>query len=192
MTSPTALVAPQPSLDERKQVARALARQTLLVCDPQSGRIAGERILATGRIRTGDVVAGFWPLGHEIDMRPLLVLLRAAGYVVALPRTPPRGLPLAFRRWAAGDGLQQERFGTMTTTGPEVDPDLLLVPMLGFNRAGHRLGYGGGYYDRTIAARAGIRTIGCAYSAQECLDLPTGPTDQPLHCIATERELIVV
>ena len=71
-------------------------------------------------------------------------------------------------------------------------PDLLLVPLLAFDRRGHRLGYGGGYYDRTIAAHPGIRTIGCAYAAQEVQEVPAGPTDMRLDAIATERELILV
>ena len=161
-------------------------------CDPALGRLAGEQVIRSGLIAPGMVVAGFWPLGHEIDMTPLLHALRAAGHTVALPRTPPRGNPLAFHRWAASDGLARERFGTMTSTGPSVTPDLLLVPLLAFDRRGHRLGYGGGYYDRTLAAWPGIATIGCAHAAQEVAELPTGPHDMRLRAIATEREVIVV
>ncbi len=164
----------------------------LLGCDPVLGRQASERIVAARLIQPGMVVAGFWPLGREIDMTPLLRDLRERGHVVALPRTPPRGAPLAFHRWDSDEALAQERFGTRTATGAAVLPDLLLVPMLAFDRRLHRLGYGGGYYDRTLAARPGIRTVGCAYAAQEVAELPVGATDQPLEAIATEREMITV
>ncbi len=141
-------------------------------------------------ILPGMLVAGFWPLRREVDMSPLLRSLRDAGHVVALPRTPPKGQALSFRRWSCLDTLERERFGTMTSSGPVVCPDLLLVPMLAFDRRGHRLGYGGGYYDRTIAARPELPTIGCAYAGQEMADLPAGPTDMVLSVIATERALI--
>ena len=88
--------------------------------------------------------------------------------------------------------LRRERFGTMTSKGPEVIPDLLLVPLLAFDRRGHRLGYGGGFYDRTIAALPGVRTIGCAYAALEVREVPAGPTDVALDAIATEDEFIAV
>ncbi len=179
-------------LDQRKRAARTTARNALSACDPALGHVVGERILAARLIHPGMVVAGFWPMGREIDMVPLLRLLRDRGHVVALPRTPPLGTPLAFSRWGVDDALGRERFGTMTSTGPSVTPDLLLVPMLAFDRSGHRLGYGGGYYDRTIATRPGIRTVGCAYAAQELPELPAGPTDMRLQAIATERELITV
>jgi 5-formyltetrahydrofolate cyclo-ligase len=69
---------------------------------------------------------------------------------------------------------------------------MLLVPLLAFDRRGHRLGYGGGFYDRTIAARPQVWTIGCAYAALEVPEVPTAPTDMPLHAIATEVEFITL
>ena len=152
--------------------------------------MVGASIIAAGLIEPGMVVAGFWPLDQEVDMVPLLRQLREGGHVVALPRTPPRGQPLGFRRWRVDDGLERERWGTTTSTGPAMIPNLLLVPMLAFDRRGHRLGYGGGYYDRTLADQPRLRTIGCAYAAQEVFALPVGPMDVPLHTIVTEREVI--
>jgi 5-formyltetrahydrofolate cyclo-ligase len=148
-----------------------------------------QHVLAAGLIPRGAVVAGFWPLPGEIDVRPLLDAL-AADHVLALPRTPPRGQALRFHSWHPGDRLRAERFGTMTADGAEVMPTVLLVPLLAFDRQGHRLGYGGGYYDRTLAGLPDALTIGCAFAAQEVAAVPTGPTDIPLHCIATERGLI--
>ena len=84
-----------------------------------------------------------------------------------------------------------ERFGTTTSDGPVVMPDLLLVPMLAFDRRGYRLGYGGGYYDRTIAARPHVAAIGCAYAAQEVAEIPVDATDMRLVAVATQLGLIV-
>ncbi len=133
---------------------------------------------------------------HELDVLLRLRRMWDSGSgpecTIALPRTPARGQPLGFHRWASGDSLIRERFGTMTSDGPAVEPDILLVPLLAFDRRGHRLGYGGGYYDRTIAARPGAWTIGCACAALELDEVPVGPRDMALHCIATEAEFITI
>ncbi len=179
-------------LDSRKRQARKLAKAVMAGCDPALGGAVARRIIEAGLIPANASIAGFIPLGREIDMVPLLHTLRKAGHGVALPRTPARGFPLSFHRWSVRDVLQREAFGTMTSDGPEMDPDLLLIPMLAFDRRGYRLGYGGGYYDRTLAARPGIRTIGCAYAALEVAELPVEPTDRRVEVIVTEREIITV
>ena len=188
MTIPTALAAPR-SLDLLKRDARNAARAVRAGCDPALGRALGRHVLDAGVIPDSAIIAGFWPLEGEIDIRPLLEAL-APGYDLALPRTLPRGQALRFHRWHPGDALRIGRFGTVTADGPEVTPTVLLVPLLAFDRCGRRLGYGGGYYDRTLAALPGAFTIGCAFAAQEVAAVPTGSTDIPLHCIATERGLI--
>jgi 5-formyltetrahydrofolate cyclo-ligase len=184
--------APLLPLDQRKRTARAAARAVLERCDPAAGRAVGAQIMANLPLPAPAVVAGFYPIGRELDLTPLLHQLRQAGYRVALPYTPPLGAPLNFHRWHEEDDLVPERFGTMRSNGPEVDPAILLVPLLAFDRRGHRLGYGGGYYDRTIAARPGVCTIGCAYAALELAEVPAGATDQVLDAIATEREFITI
>jgi 5-formyltetrahydrofolate cyclo-ligase len=83
-----------------------------------------------------------------------------------------------------------ERFGTAYPDGPIAEPDMLLVPLLAFDRAGHRLGYGGGYYDRTLATLPTHPAIGIAYAAQEIPHIPPGPHDHPLPTIITESEII--
>ena len=178
------------SLDDRKRATRVRALAIMAGCDPACGRAVGDRVRP--HVPAGAVVAGFHPLGRELDVTPLLLALRRSGHTVALPRTPARGLPLAFHRWAEADGLLAERFGTLTSDGPAVTPDLLLVPLLAFDREGRRLGYGGGYYDRTIAALPGVRTIGCAYAALELAEVPAGPHDVPLQAIATETEFLTI
>jgi 5-formyltetrahydrofolate cyclo-ligase len=134
------------------------------------------------------IVAGFWPMGQEIDIRPLLRRLERAGHVLALPVTPVRGLPLTFRRWHWGQALQPGRFGTShpPEEAPVVVPDFVLVPLLAFDRRGGRLGYGGGYYDRTLAGLPVARAVGVAFAAQEVPAVPCGPHDRMLPGIATE------
>jgi 5-formyltetrahydrofolate cyclo-ligase len=138
----------------------------------------------------GAVVSGFWPLDGEIDIRPLLLALHARGHPIVLPVTPKRGLPLSFRLWRPGDALVVERFGTMRPTGEERAPDFLLVPLLAFDRHGGRLGYGAGYYDRTLPLLSPRFTLGCAFAAQEVPEVPMGPRDVRLDAVATEREVI--
>ena len=128
-------------------------------------------------------------MGSEIDIRPLLHEL-ANRIIVALPVTPARGHALSFRRWSPGDPLVPGRFGTVESLGDVVVPGVLLVPLLAWDQRGNRLGYGAGYYDRTIAALAPIRTIGCAFAAQEVDIVPTDPHDARLDAIATERGVV--
>ena len=129
-------------------------------------------------------------MGTEIDIRPLLETLHARGHEVLLPETPSRGNPLIFRRWVPSMPMVAERFGTMRPTGDIMPPDWLLVPLLAFDRAGRRLGYGGGYYDRTLAGLPDAVAIGCGWAAQEVVEVPAGPLDVKLHAIATEREVV--
>ena len=128
-------------------------------------------------------------MGSEIDIRPLLHALAGQGPVL-LPETPARGNPLIFRRWHPGDILRPERFGTAAPTGEIMTPGILLVPLLAFDATGARLGYGGGYYDRTLAGLPGCRTIGCAFAAQQVAQVPTEPHDCRLDAIATERDVL--
>jgi 5-formyltetrahydrofolate cyclo-ligase len=205
MSTPTAMVAPHsplspsaPACDvllrELKAEARRHALERRAACDPALGARLAERVLAEAPPPPGALVAGFWPMGREIDIRPLLRALAARGHDLALPATPRRGLPLVFRRWRWGDPLVAGPIGTRQPA-PEAEavlPDWLLVPLLAFDRAGRRLGYGGGYYDRTLAALAphGARALGCAFAAQEVAEVPAGPEDVALPAIATEAGVL--
>ncbi len=174
------------------RVARIAARAG------QDPRVSGEaltaHVLRDCAPPPGAVVSGFWPLEGEIDIRPLLIALHARGHAVVLPVTPKRGLPLSFRLWRPGDAMVAERFGTMRPaeppTGEAPSPTFLLVPLLAFDRRGGRLGYGAGYYDRTLSLLSPRFALGCAFAAQEVPEVPMGPHDVRLDAVATERELI--
>jgi 5-formyltetrahydrofolate cyclo-ligase len=180
---------PRAPLNDAKRAARRAARAARAALDPAG---AGERLAAQALklIPDGVTVAGFWPIGSEIDTRPLLAAL-AARQPVLLPLTPPPGGVLRFAAWAPGAALVPGRGGTLEpAAGAEAEPGFLLVPLLAFDRAGRRLGYGGGYYDRTLAARPGVGLLGIAYAGQEVPEVPAGPWDFRLPRIATDQGVI--
>jgi 5-formyltetrahydrofolate cyclo-ligase len=142
------------------------------------------------------VVSGYWPAGPELDDRPLLERLAARGHRVVLPVVIERNAPLIFRVWRPGDPVVKGNGASVpAANAPVLEPDLLLVPVVGFDRHGTRLGQGAGYYDRTLLklrADRAITAIGVGYAVQELSDIPTGPYDQPLDAILTEAGLIEV
>ena len=179
------------TLDDAKRAARLRALTVRQHHDPAvCGAALADHVLRVCPPPPGAIVAGFLPVGEEIDLRPLLLELHARGHVLVLPVTPPRGHPLGFRTWTPGDPLVTERFGTTRPTGPERVPDFLLVPLLAFDVHGRRLGYGAGYYDRTLAALPQRFALGCAYAAQQIEAVPAGPHDVALDAVATERGVI--
>lgn len=178
-------------MSDSKQQQRAAAIAARAGQDPALGVHLAERLLASWRFRPGSVIAGFWPLVGEIDIRPLLLALAGRGHPIVLPVTPARGNPLSFQRWRPGDVLIRERFGTVRPTGEPMVPDLLLVPLLAFDGRGRRLGYGGGFYDRTLAGLPGRVAIGCAFAAQRVDCVTADVHDIPLQAVATERGLML-
>lgn len=140
------------------------------------------------------VVAGYWPLGGEIDPRPLMGHLAEAGSVIALPRMISRAAPPVFLRWQADDKLEADAFGVLAPVPsvPEVKPGLVFVPLLAFDRLGGRLGQGGGHYDRVLQRLRpfGVLAVGLAYAGQEMPAIPMEPHDQRLDWVITEREAI--
>ncbi|HTQ71012.1 MAG TPA: 5-formyltetrahydrofolate cyclo-ligase, partial [Acidocella sp.] len=153
---------------------------------PELGHKLAEHVLASGIIPKYAIIGGFMPMRGEIDILKLLQALHARGHRLALPETPPPGHALLFRAWTPGAKMLPGRYNTQHPDAPALTPDFLLIPLLAFDSRGHRLGYGGGYYDRTLAALPHAFRLGCAYAAQAVEDLPTEPTDLPLHAIATE------
>lgn len=144
----------------------------------------------------GKTVAAYWPIGEEIDIRPVLSGLAARDAVAALPVTGGKTGPLSFRQWRPGDDLISVSFGVYEPEPgvPAADPDLVIVPLLGFDAAGNRIGYGGGYYDRTLASlrrHRDVRAVGVAYDEQECEKIPTDAGDVPLDMVLTDRRTIV-
>jgi len=142
------------------------------------------------------VVAGYWSAGSELDVRPLLARLHARGHRLVLPVVIERDAPLVFRIWRPGDPVVKRHGADGPADGaPLLAPDLLLVPLLGFDRSGARLGQGAGYYDRTLPvlrAAKPIRAIGIGYAVQELPSIPTGPYDQKLDAVLTEAGLIEI
>jgi 5-formyltetrahydrofolate cyclo-ligase len=180
---PVELIEAKRQVRERMLLARA-------DWDPARGAALTAHVLREVPPPVGAVVSGFWPMGHEIDIRPLLVALHERGHPIVLPETPKRGNPLIFRLWRPGDEMVLERFGTSRPKGEVRAPDFLLVPLLAFDRRGYRVGYGAGYYDRTLAALPGRHRLGVAYAAQELDEVPAGPYDERLDAVATERGVI--
>ncbi|GAC1555186.1 MAG: 5-formyltetrahydrofolate cyclo-ligase [Beijerinckiaceae bacterium] len=175
---------------------RALERRAAIPDDMRqifAARAAPEG-LALAKARGSRVAAAYWPIRGEADPRPLLAALTAAGLATALPVVVGRGRPLVFRLWRPGDPLIESPLGPSEPTASvaAAEPDLLFVPLAAFDRAGHRIGYGAGHYDATLAALAGKRplTVGLAFSVQEIDAVPFEPHDHPLAFVLTERETI--
>ncbi len=143
----------------------------------------------------GKIIAGYWPLGDEIDPRPTLIALGEAGAQMALPAVAGQGTVLIFRGWRNGDALESGPFGTAhpPPRAPLVEPDTLLLPLVAFDCRGNRLGYGAGYYDRTVATlrrRRKMLVVGIAYDEQEVAEVPAAAHDQRLDGVITDRRTL--
>jgi 5-formyltetrahydrofolate cyclo-ligase len=145
-------------------------------------------------VPAGAPISGFWPMGDEIDVKPLLAQLHASGHPIGLPVVLKKGEPLIFRQWHPGSSLVNGGFGTEVPppSAPELEPQVLVVPLLAFDAEGYRLGYGGGFYDRTLdklrtGSAADPLAVGVAFSAQHVSRVPRDDFDQPLDWIVTEK-----
>ncbi len=138
----------------------------------------------------GRCIAAYWPMQGEPDLRPLFADWIAAGATLALPVVVGRGQPLRFARHAPGGPLRGGAHGTVEPAGDDwLAPDTVILPCLGFSKDGWRLGYGGGYYDRTLAGLAAT-AIGIAYDAGELPGLRPESHDIALDCIVTQERLV--
>ena len=145
---------------------------------------------------SGSTVAAYWPLKDEIDVRPILYNLVLQGVATALPVINNSTTPQSFRRWFPGDELVNAAFGVQEPNPRRTHavPDLIIVPLLGFDAHGNRIGYGGGYYDRTLQslrACGNVDAVGVGYEEQECAKIPTHPLDEPLDLILTDKRVLI-
>ncbi len=177
--------------------AQSLARRKLIT--PGEVQAFARRIaeIGSGLVAAHDAqtVSGFWPIKEEPSTLLLLEALPARGIATALPVMCGRDQPLTFRAWRPGEPLVEAKMKIMEppASAPEVLPDVLFVPLVAFDRQGGRLGYGAGYYDRSLAklrALKPVTAIGVAFEVQEQLYLPQEPHDEPLDYVLTEHSVI--
>ncbi|MFA5041588.1 MAG: 5-formyltetrahydrofolate cyclo-ligase [Bdellovibrionales bacterium] len=177
---------------EQKKLLRAKVRS-----EAHAGGVEGasrklaDTFLRNIRLDDGAVVASYSAIRNEIDMTELNDALREKGHKIALPVIVGKGKPLIFRAYEKGDTLLANPLGIFepASFALSANPDVLLIPLLAFDRMRNRLGYGGGYYDRTIKklrAQKPLLTLGIAYACQEVAQVPVGPNDVPLDRIITE------
>lgn len=149
------------------------------------------------QIPAGKAVSAYWPMKSEMDVRPLMRFLYEAGYTVCLPVTTKKDEPMLFRRWTPDEQLVVGMYGVEQPDEKcaPVVPDVLFLPLLAFDRRGGRLGYGGGFYDRTLKLlrKKGRHLIaGVGFAMQEVDSVPLEDTDETLDVILTEKEVIRV
>lgn len=197
----TILTFSDPDLEARKAALRRRLKARRAEARAANGAaiaaLAAERFLAAIPVRAGQAIAGYWPMDDELDPRPLLLALQRQGLRILLPAVQKGARLLQFRHC---DDLATPPPGgaygipAPDETAPVLHPDLLLVPLVGFDTAGHRLGMGGGYYDATLAAlrEKGEKTVavGYAFAVQQVSDLPHGDHDAILDWAVTERGAI--
>lgn len=179
-----------PMVNPPKSIARKAARRQRMQCQDTSAGVELIRHFPAVQFR-GASIGGYWPLSGEINICPLMQALQNGGHFIGLPRILGPELPLEFRLWTQGGELYPGPFKTLqpASTQPVIIPELVLVPLLAFTADGARLGYGGGYYDRTIEClrrNHNVFACGVAYAGQETANLPTEAHDVSLDAILTQ------
>lgn len=185
----------EPDIADVKDRLRQAVRERRRLVTPDEAAKAG-RDLAQGfalhcAIPAKSKVSGYWPSRYEIDPRPLMAMLSGQGHRICLPVVVERDQPLVFRAYRAREPLVKGN-GAMVPdpAAPELEPDVLLVPLVAFDRRGGRLGQGAGYYDRTLEKlrqRRAVQAIGIAYALQEVDAVPLADYDQSLDGVLTEQ-----
>ncbi|MHA1597989.1 MAG: 5-formyltetrahydrofolate cyclo-ligase [Alphaproteobacteria bacterium] len=183
------------SPDDEKARLRTEARALRRAAFEAAGATAASAIAKHGMDFLGSVegrvVAGYMAHGSEVDLGPLLAALADAGATLALPVVRAANVALTFRAWLPGDPLIEGAYGigAPDDTALEVTPDIVLVPLLAFDADGHRLGQGGGFYDRTLEnlrRHGDVTAIGVAFAAQRVSTIPRIEHDQRLDGVITE------
>ena len=182
------------SLIDRKAALRrdaAARRDTLAPHERERAALTVAAAAFPVAVAPGTAVSGFFPIRSEISPLPLMRRLAIGGARLALPVIAGRGQPLTMRAWAFGAPVATGVWGIREPypDAEEVFPDIVIVPLLAFDRHGGRLGYGGGFYDRTLRrlrAMKSVTAIGLAFAAQQIAEVPTGPGDERLDVVLTE------
>lgn len=172
-----------------KHQLRAAMRATRKRLGEMDAGAAARAAEQAGSLPPGRIVAVYRAIGSELDADALALALSRSGRELCLPVVIERDAPMLFRRWTPGEPLELDDAGVPAPfpLAEVVDPDLIVTPLLAFDARGGRLGQGGGYYDRTFAARPEALRVGFAYAGQESKDLPLEPHDIRLHGVLTER-----
>ena len=163
---------------------------------PDAARIAGWRLVDVLQPSAGEMVAGYRAFRSELDPLPAMMELHTRGAKLCLPAVVAKSAPLAFRTWEPEQPVKPGAFGVeIPADGEDCTPTLAIVPLLAWDRGGGRLGYGGGFYDRTLHALRGTgtlrRAIGFAYAAQEVPEVPRDATDALLDGLVSELETLI-
>jgi 5-formyltetrahydrofolate cyclo-ligase len=175
--------------------SRAHALRAALAQDEreEASRAAAEHFFSGVVLDPGAVVAAYWPIRDEVDCQPILIRLMDSLQPVCLPVVLGDSEPLQLRLWEQGTPLYPAGYGTLAPDeqSPLVEPDVILMPLLAIDRRGTRLGYGGGYYDRTLAQMGKqARLVGLAFAAQEIDEIPREVHDIPLDAVVTENGVV--
>ncbi len=177
---------------EARKAAYARRKDAFRSGDAAAG---AARLLAALAPYRGRDISGYMPMRSEIDPLPAMADLALDGRI-GVPVIPGKAVPLVFHLWTPQGEMRDGPFGArVPVNGVEMEPEVLIVPLLSFDRRGFRLGYGGGYYDRTLEALRARRptvAVGFAWAAQEVEAVPVEPTDQRLDAVVTEAEIIEI
>lgn len=189
---------PMKAVQHTKQQLRAAALAARDALSDEARSAAAQAIAVRGlpfALEPGQVVSGYAPIRNELDPVPLMRVLAAKGARLALPVILARGHSLSFRAWSPGDRLTLGSLGIPepSPVAAELVPDVMLVPLAAFDRTGHRIGYGGGYYDYTFShlrKTHHLIGVGLGFAVQETEAVPALAHDAALDYVLTERETL--
>jgi len=187
-----------PNFSEKKSCLRKIVLGRRSGLEEKQRKIASSQavvyFLESVDLEKTSIISLYWPIGDELDCYPLIEKLQQQGHKICLPSIVGAKQPLVFREFSAGDKLVSAAFGTSEpqSSAKILMPDMIVLPLAGFDKQGNRLGYGKGFYDRTIAAMAKKPELcGLAFAVQELDNIPASPHDVPLEKIITENGLII-